>query len=157
MKVKDVMSSPVITVRPDTPVHAAAALMVSHGFTALPVVDAGRSLLGIATEADLARGRIVPDGWVVGDDGPEPTVAAQMTSRPLTAHPDDDLADVVATMLDRGIRSVPVVAGGELLGIVSRRDVLRCVARREVTSDEVRARRAVTGSLGRGATRRRDG
>lgn len=141
MRAKDVMSSPVITVRPDTPVHAAAALMVSHGFTALPVVDAERTLLGIATEGDLARGRIVPDGWVVGDE-PEPTVARQMTLRPLTVDPDADLADVVATMLDRGIRSVPVVAGGELVGIISSRDVLRCVARRELTSGDVRARRA---------------
>lgn len=142
MKARDVMTSPVITLRPDTPVHAAAALLISHGFTAAPVVGAHRRLLGIATEADLVRGRVVPDGWIVQPE-PEPDVAAVMTPDPTTARPDDDLADVVATMLDRGVGSVPVVEDGDLVGILSRRDVLRCVARRELTSAEVHRRRGL--------------
>jgi CBS-domain-containing membrane protein len=68
-----------------------------------------------------------------------------MTPAPLSARPEDDLADVVAQMLDRGVRSVPVVDHGELVGMVSRCDVLRCVARRELTSQDVRRRRR-TGS-----------
>ncbi len=140
MKARDVMTSPVITLRPDTPVRAAAALLISHGFAAAPVVDAHRRLLGIATEADLMRGRVVPDGWTVQPE-PEPAVAAVMTPDPTTVRPDDDLADVVATMLDHGVRSVPVVEGDDLVGILSRRDVLRCVARRELTSAEVHRRR----------------
>jgi CBS domain-containing protein len=139
MKARDVMSSPVITLRPDTPARAAAALLISHGFTAAPVVEA-EGVIGIATEADLMRARIVPDGWVV-EEGPEPTVAAVMTPAPETMRPEDDLADVAALMLDRRIRSVPIVDGGRLVGIVSRRDVLRCIARRERTSAEVRRRR----------------
>ena len=69
MRARDVMTSPVITLRPGAPVQAAAALLCSHGFTAAPVVDAGGALVGIATEADLVRGRIVPDGLEVA---PEP-------------------------------------------------------------------------------------
>jgi CBS-domain-containing membrane protein len=97
-------------------------------------------VIGIANEADLMRGHIVPDGWVV-DELPEATVEAIMTPAPLSARPEDDLADVVAQMLDRGVRSVPVVDHGELVGIPSRRDVLRCAARRELTSQDVRQRR----------------
>jgi CBS domain-containing protein len=141
MNAADVMTRPVITLHANTPVSAAAALLISHGFTAAPVVDAGR-VVGIATEADLMRGRIVPDGWIV-EELPEPTVAAVMVPEPLTMRPDDDLAEIVAHMLDRGIRSVPIVDEGQLVGIVSRRDVLRCVARRELTSAEVQGRRAV--------------
>jgi CBS domain-containing protein len=141
MKAADVMTTPVITLRPDTPVSAAAALLISHGFTAAPVVDAGR-VVGIATEADLMRGHIVPDGWIV-EELPEPTVGAVMAPEALTMCPQDDLAEVVARMLDRGIRSVPIVDEGQLVGIVSRRDVLRCVARRELTSADVQERRAV--------------
>jgi CBS domain-containing protein len=54
--------------------------------------------------------------------------------------PEDDPADVVALMLDARIRTVPIVDDGELVGIVTRRDVLRVAARRELTSDDVTAR-----------------
>ena len=54
-----------------------------------------------------------------------------MTSAPTTMRSGDDLADVVTVMLDARIRSVPIVDDGELVGIVTRRDVLRLVARRE--------------------------
>lgn len=149
MFARDVMSSPVITLRPDTPVPAAAALLVSHGFTAAPVVDAGRRVLGIATEADLVRGRIRPDGWSV-EPGPGATVADVMTPSPTVMRPGDDLADVVELMLDAGIRSVPIVDDGVLVGIVSRRDVLRCVARGELTSEQVWLRRHAAASRDRG-------
>ncbi len=134
MLARDVMSSPVITLRPDTPVYAAAALLISHGFTAAPVVTAEGDVAGIATEADLLRGRV---------DGahPERTVGALMDSSPLVVAPDDDLADVVTLMLDREVRTVPVVDSGRLVGIVTHRDVLRCVARRELTPAEVWRRR----------------
>jgi CBS domain-containing protein len=140
MRARDVMSSPVITVGPDVPVRAAAALLVSHGFTAAPVVDADRRVIGIATEADLLRNRIRPEGWAV-DDRPEPTVAAVMTRSPTSLRPEDDLADVVEMMLVENIRSVPIAEDGVLVGIVSRRDVLRSVARGELTSEDVLRRR----------------
>lgn len=140
MLARDVMSSPVITVRPDTPLHAAAALLVSHGFTAAPVADGGGRVVGIVGEADLVRGRIVPDGWAV-DELPEQTVAAVMTSPPTVVPPDQDLAEVVALMLDSRHRTVPVVEHGRLVGVVTRRDVLRVVARRELSSEDVRRRR----------------
>ena len=140
MKARDVMSSPVITVRSDTPAHLAAALLVSHGFSAAPVVAGDGTIVGIATEADLMRGRIAPEGWTI-EQQPEPTVTEAMTPAPVVMDPDDDLADVVALMLDRGFQSVPIVSGRNLVGIVSRRDVLRCVARRELTAAEVYRRR----------------
>jgi CBS domain-containing protein len=57
MKVRDVMTSPVITLGLDTPVPVAAELLSSHGFTAAPVVDADEQLVGMAVEADLTRTR----------------------------------------------------------------------------------------------------
>jgi CBS domain-containing protein len=127
MRVRDVMTSPVIFLRPRVPADVAAALLVSHGFTAAPVVDDDGQVVGIATEVDLVRGRIVPDGWTA-EEQPEPAVADVMTHAPICMRPEDDLADVVSTMLDTGIRSIPIVDDGHLVGIVSRRDVLRLVA-----------------------------
>ena len=143
MKARDVMTSPVITLRPDAPVPAAAALLCSHGFTAAPVVDAGGRLVGIASEADLVRGRIAPDGWAIAPE-PEPAVQEVMTPSPAAMRPEDDLADVVAMMLEARLRSVPIVDDGKLVGIVTRRDVLRVVARRELTSQDVVRRRYET-------------
>ena len=140
MRARDVMTSPVITLRPNAPVHAAAALLCSHGFTSAPVVDPAGALVGIASEADLMRGRIVRDGSVVPPE-PDSTVREVMTTAPAAMRPEDDLADVVARMLDARTRSVPIVEDGKLVGIVTRRDVLRVVARRELTSDDVSRRR----------------
>jgi len=140
MRARDVMTSPVITLRPNAPVHAAAALLCSHGFTSAPVVDPAGALVGIASEADLMRGRIVRDGSVVPPE-PDSTVREVMTTAPAAMRPEDDLADVVARMLDARTRSVPIVEDGKLMGIVTRRDVLRVVARRELTSDDVSRRR----------------
>jgi CBS domain-containing protein len=132
VKAREVMSSPVVTLGPDTPAHAAAALLVSHGFTAAPVVDADGHMIGIATEADLVRGRGraggVARGADAGTDGGCCDDADAVRMRP-----DDDVADVVSLMLESNLRSVPIVEDGELVGIVSRRDVLRRVARRELT------------------------
>jgi CBS domain-containing protein len=152
MRARDVMSHPVISLRPGTPAHAAAELLVSHGFTAAPVVTAEGELLGIATEADLLRSRIVPGAPAV-ERRPEPTAEMVMTGRPYTCGPDDDLADVVAVMLDHAVRSLPVVDNGRLVGIVSRRDVLRRVARRELTSAEVWQRGMVRTTEDRTASR----
>jgi CBS-domain-containing membrane protein len=57
MRARDIMTSPVITVRAGTTVQDAAALLAARGFTALPVLDDDDRLIGIVTEADLLRGR----------------------------------------------------------------------------------------------------
>jgi CBS domain-containing protein len=141
MKARDVMTSPVITLRPDTPVPTAATLLYSHGFTAAPVVDAAGHVVGIVTEADLVRSPVVPDWWVIQRE-PDPTVDQVMTPTPTMMHPGDDLADVVAVMRDSWIRSIPIVDDGELVGIVTRRDVLRVVARRQLIDEDATARRS---------------
>ena len=140
MKTRDVMTSSVITVSPDTTVPTAATLLYSHGFTAAPVVDAHGQIIGIVTEADLTRSPVVPDWWMIQRE-PDPTVGQVMTSEPRVMHPEDDLADVVAVMLDSSIRSIPIVEDGELVGIVTRQDVLRVVARRQLIFEDATARR----------------
>jgi CBS domain-containing protein len=131
MLATDVMSRNVVSVRPNMPARAAAALLVVHGFTSAPVVTAEGVLRGIVTEADLMRGQPLPELEHTGTT-PDTTAGEVMTPDPMTMRPIDELSDVVATMLAAGIRSVPIVEDGRLVGIISRRDILRCVARREL-------------------------
>jgi CBS domain-containing protein len=110
------MTAPAVFLRPQLPVEVAAEVLAAHGFTAAPVVDDDQRVVGIVTEADVVRG------------SGRACVGAVMSVDPVTTGPDADLADLVATMLDAGIRSVPVVADGRLVGVVTQRDVLRVVA-----------------------------
>ena len=150
MRAKDLMTTPVVTVRPDTPAKEAARLLASRGFTALPVVDAD-TLLGVVTEADLIDGRILPDPRsLIGDDPPPPSeprahlVADAMTSDPVVVASTTDAVEVARVMLDRHLRTLPVVDDGRLVGIVTRRDLLRTIARhdRDIAQD-VRHRLAI--------------
>jgi CBS domain-containing protein len=134
MHVQEIMTSPVVTIAPDTGVKQAAALLVEHGFTALPVVEAG-TLVGIVTEADLVPLESAPDPrshitpLPAGGQRLPSTVAEVMTRNVVTLPPDADAAQAAQLMLAHGLRSLPVSADGHLVGIVTRRDLLRVLAR----------------------------
>lgn len=153
MLVRDVMSTPVVTVGPSTPPREAARLLATHGFTALPVVDPDGELLGIVTEADLLRDRIHhdPRSPLLREElaaPPSATTVAEVMSRDVrTAVPWTDLADLVATMSASGIRSMPVLdESRRVVGIVSRRDVVRTCARPdEAIATDVRHRLSFLG------------
>ncbi len=135
MLARDVMSTPVVTVGPDTPVRAAAELLTGRGFTALPVVDGCGDLVGIVTEVDLLKGRLHHDArspLLAGelDRVPPLWVGDVMTVDVVTAVPWSDLADLVEEMRLRGIRSIPVVEDRvRVVGIVCRRDALATITR----------------------------
>lgn len=123
MRARDIMTSPVITVTSNVPIRVAAALMVSHGFTALPVVDADRRLVGILTEADLLRGRCTD-----GEPGDAP-VGDVLTTPVCGVDPTAPAGLLARVMVDDGIRCVPVLDGLRLVGVVTRRDLVRALAR----------------------------
>jgi CBS domain-containing protein len=129
MQAQDVMNRAVVTVRPHMAVDAAAALLVARGVTSAPVVTAEGMLRGIVSEADLLRARPMVD-IPQGTTQPIATAADVMTPQPVTVRPTDELADVAAVLLDRGVRAVPVVEGERLVGILSRHDILSIIARR---------------------------
>ncbi|USX54476.1 HPP family protein [Lentzea sp. HUAS12] len=126
MRARDIMTSPAVTVTPQVPVRGAAALLVSHGFTALPVVDEDKRIIGIVTEADLLR-----NGYVDEEGGK--TVGEVMTT-PAVAVDADAQGTVIARMfVDDHIRCVPIVDGSEVVGVVTRRDLVRVLARTDTT------------------------
>jgi CBS domain-containing protein len=141
MKVEDVMTAPVITVSPETPLKRAAALMLEHRISGVPVVADGR-LVGVLSETDiLFKQRTSPQrqglvDWVLhyGDDPPAAKLAARtardaMTTPAVTVQPRRRVADAAALLLDIGIDRLPVVDGDELVGIVTRSDLVRAFVR----------------------------
>lgn len=148
MRARDIMTRPVYTVRPDTTIEQAAALLAEHGFAAAPVVDEDRVLIGIVSEADLIRHRVPADPtahlWreAAEDHTARPhTVEDVMTRAVITAYPDTDVADIARQMLEQSVRSIPVLDRGDVVGIVSRRDILRTVIRTDdVVAAEVQRR-----------------
>ena len=132
MQAQDLMSRTVVTVRPHMPVGAAAVLLMSRGMTSAPVVTAEGVLRGMVSEVDLLRAQTVPDALATPDCCA--TAADVMTPKPVTVRPTDDLADVAAVLLDHGVRAAPVVEGDRLVGIISRHDILSCIARQQTST-----------------------
>jgi CBS domain-containing protein len=128
------MSSPVVTVPPDMRLKEVADLLVRHGISAVPVVD-NDELVGIVTEADLLPLELTPDPRAhllppADLPGHLPKVAGEAMTREVVALPEDaDLAEAGRLMLERRIRSIPVVRGRQVVGIVARRDLLEVLAR----------------------------
>ncbi|WP_084520190.1 CBS domain-containing protein [Nocardia mexicana] len=120
MYARDVLSRPVVTVRPESTLSEAISLLTEHGFAALPVVDDTGHVVGMLSESDaLAAGPGQRSG----------PVETLMTVPAEVAHPDSDVSAVAAHMLTSRLRSLPVVEAGILVGIVARRDLLRALAR----------------------------
>ncbi|MFD8496086.1 HPP family protein [Amycolatopsis sp. NPDC059657] len=165
MRARDVMSSPVITVTPETSLKEAASLLSSHGFTALPVVDDDDQLIGIVTEADLIRDRIPKDPrYRHGDTGPGTHPSIPMTVRSVMTTPatgmgqGTDVNDLCQALVDARIRAMPIVDGGTVVGIVTRGDIIRVLARTDhAIAIDVRHRLEIYGGANRWTVDVRDG
>lgn len=143
MKLRDVMSSPAVTIAADATVGEASNLLVRNVFTALPVVDDDGSLIGIITEVDVVGHRVPQDprihGWLAGVDRPArpDTVATAMTTPVESLTAGADASDAATMMVNQRIRCIPVVDGRQLVGVVTRRDLLRAAISR--TDADIRA------------------
>lgn len=157
VRTRDVMTRDVISVGPDTSAKRAAQVMAEHGFAALPVVDPGNRLLGIVATADVLRDRVPGDPRLhVRREIEHPAatlpmlVREVMTTAVRSVTPDDDLADVAHLLVGARLRSLPVVDRDVVVGIVSRRDVLRTLARddADIHRDVLRLVEGYTGDPG---------
>jgi CBS-domain-containing membrane protein len=142
MLVEDVMTAHPVTVTEAATVQEALQLLDTYSVTSLPVVDAAGRIRGVVSEADLIRDRILPDPIHREAPGfrqptPLPLVGDVCTRHAVTAHPHDDLADVVDLLTSTAIKSVPVVdRKGVVLGVLSRSDVVHVLARTDAGDDD---------------------
>jgi len=153
LKVGDVMTHLVVTLRPEESVPLAAQMLVSNRISGAPVVRGGR-LVGVVSEADLVRAYAPPIRrgapfvathpllFILLRETPRSevkgvTVQDVMTSNVISIGPDESVWEA-ASLIDRhGVRRLPVVDDeGYVIGVVSRSDLVRAMAR----SQELRAR-----------------
>ena len=126
MRIGELTKQEVVTADLAETLSQAASRMRYADISALPVVEGGR-LVGILTERDVARAA------AEGADPLTHMVAAFMSLGPFVADPDEDSDDVVARMLDLGVRHLPILDGDQLVGIVSMRDLLTLEALRPLS------------------------
>ena len=144
MKARDVMATPVITVKPSSLVQDVARLLLSRRISAVPVIDDDGRLVGIVSEGDLIRraeaGTEREHSWwlrlLTGSDAlagdyvraHARSVADIMTRDVITVGPEEPLSEI-ATLLERkAIKRVPIVQDGQVVGIVSRANLVQAVA-----------------------------
>ena len=144
MKARDIMTSPVLSVEPDTPIMQAVRIMLQRHISGLPVIDKAGRLVGMVTEGDFLRRaetgteRRRPR-WLEYLVGPgrladEYThshgrkVSEVMTADPLTVTEETPLEQVVKVMEKRQIKRLPVVRDDAVVGIVSRANLVHALA-----------------------------
>jgi CBS domain-containing protein len=129
-RVRDVMTTSVVTVDRITPYKEIARLLTEHRISGMPVLTMGRHVAGVVSEADLLAARARNTGgrwhWLTGRKEHQGLVASQLMTAPaVTIHPDASLTAAAGLLSAHHLRRLPVVdPDGTLLGIISRRDVL---------------------------------
>jgi CBS domain-containing protein len=147
MKVRDIMSTKVVTVSPSTSVRDIAGLMVEKHVSGLPVLNDNGTLVGMVSEGDLLRRPEIGTQkhrrrWVsffsgVDEQAREFTKSHAlragdvMTEQVIHVSEETPLGDVVGLMEKHNIKRLPVLSDGKLVGIVSRADLLRALAARQ--------------------------
>jgi CBS domain-containing protein len=156
MKVSELMTREVVTVRPWTPLKEVAQAMLTHGISGVPVVDADDTVVGVVSESDFLlkeRGRDAvrpsPLVWLVGEASrvrheraaiDATTAKSAMSSPAVTIAGSATVAEAAGRMVDAGVNRLPVVEDGRLVGIVTRSDLLRPYLRSDAElADAVRA------------------
>jgi CBS domain-containing protein len=150
LTVRDVMTRPVRTVGPDTPLKDVARLLIEGGVSGAPVVDADGNVLGVVSEADFLvkeqGAQAVHHRRFASLLGETESTRAQldklaartageaMTQPAVTIPPSKAIHDAATLMTERRINRLPVVEGGRLVGIVTRADLVRAYLR---TDDEL--------------------
>ncbi len=157
LKVKDIMTRQVLTVRPDTSVKEAAALLAEKAISGVPVVD-GDKVVGIFSESDILHSikttrkdlhlvypSVSPLGVAFQEEVTQREILEAyqeagrmpvkdvMTKQVVTVDPEMTVNDAVRKMMDHRINRLPVLDKGLLVGIVTRGDIIKGLAKNKAT------------------------
>ncbi|MFV2057052.1 MAG: HPP family protein [Thiohalomonadales bacterium] len=126
-----IMSSPALTLRPQSTIDETITIFRDRQFRHLPIVSTEGILLGIVSERDLLRhlAKITENYQPQTPLNTEDNVEKLMQSPVLTASPDTDIRYIARLFVERRVGALPIVRDGSLKGIVTRKDVLTAVMR----------------------------
>ena len=143
MHARDIMTSPAITAVPETTLLEIAQLMLDHRISAVPIVDKSQALVGLVSEGDLVRraetGLPQKHSWWLSMFGNATVLADEfvkshgmtakevMTKGVITAGEDTPLWEIAETLESKKIKRVPIVSDGQIVGIVSRANLLQAL------------------------------
>jgi CBS domain-containing protein len=150
MKARDVMTAEVVSVSPETSTDKVAELLLKKGISAVPVVDDGGALIGMVSEGDLigrdeaerearrdwwltllAEGEMLNRNFLASLRRPERAARDVMSAPVITTGEDADISEIARLLTTYRIKRVPVVRDGRIVGIVSRADLVRALAREQ--------------------------
>lgn len=152
MKVSDLMTKDVVSVKPSMTLRDAAALLVEKRISGMPVVNEDNEVLGVLSEADIlvkaggssSRNRLL--GWLLEPDfGDEDKIRAEtvgeaMSAPALTVTSHRPVHEAARLMVAEGVNRLPVVEDDKLIGILTRADVVRAFSRSDAEiAEEIRS------------------
>jgi CBS domain-containing protein len=146
MKITELMTDDVVTIAPETPLKQVAAILSTNHISGAPVCNRNGEVLGVISEADILRKEEGvsadvggPFRWLLRRlDGETAKVAARtaaeaMTSPPVTIRATASAAVAARLMIERRVNRLPVMSNGDLVGIVTRADLVRAFHRSDET------------------------
>jgi CBS domain-containing protein len=135
LEAKDIMRTNLITVTEQTPVHEAIDLLAENKITGLPVVDGDNRLVGIVSEKDILIMAYHKITHTCDEVVNSRKISDVMTSEVVSFRPEDTLADVCQCFMGSSFRRVPVLDDGELVGLISRKDIISfAFSKKEITN-----------------------
>lgn len=124
VKVRDYMTTQLVTFHPETELFAAINKLLEYRISGAPVVNERGELLGIVSEVDCLRAILT---LTYHEEEVGGKVADCMTAKVETINDDANIVEVAKLFIDKGLRRLPVLRAGRLVGQISRSDVLRAV------------------------------
>ena len=132
LKVKDIMTKEVVSVKKDTPIYEAMGLLRKNDITGMPVIEDDMTLVGVITEKDVLR------LFYADEDERNETVGFFMTRSAVSYNENENLRSICDFMMINYFRRVPVVSKqGKLVGIISRPDIIDYILEQRRQSAEV--------------------
>ncbi len=150
IKARDIMTTDIVTVTPETEVNEIARLLLEKHFNGVPVIDNSGTLVGVICQSDLIAEQKklpIPSVFAILDsfipihplgrpDKEVQKIAAirasdAMTRNPATVGPEAGIEEVAEIMVNRNFHTIPVMEGGKLVGIIGKEDVLRTLVSSE--------------------------